>query len=227
MTPCNRFETEGLLRLEQDLPLDEHYTTCPDCAAALQAYERLRTGIAGLGADDEPPPGWQARVWKRIEERQERRKRHGWWLRLALPAAVGAVAASLLAIFLLRPVPPAAPPSLLAEIEAGATVRRGTEAQPGDLLRLTATTGEAPYAELRVYRNDAEMVLRCSTVAPCARQGTSLTATLALDGVGRYTPLLLHSGKPLPAGGGDLDTDTREALAAGADIELGSDVDVR
>lgn len=226
MTPCNRFETEGLLRLEQGLPPDEHSKTCPDCTAALQTYERLRADIAGLGADDEPPPGWQARVWSRIEERQERRWRHGWWLRLALPTAVGAVAATLLAVFLLRPIPPA-PPSLLAQIEAGETVRRGTEAQPGDLLRLTATTGETPYAELRVYRNDAELVLRCSTEAPCTRQGTSLTATLRLDGVGRYTPLLLHSAKPLPAGGGDLDTDTREALAAGADVELGGDVDVR
>ncbi|HSF43423.1 MAG TPA: hypothetical protein VLT87_26730 [Thermoanaerobaculia bacterium] len=223
MTRCDRFETEGVLRLEQGLPLDEHYDTCPDCAAAREAHEHLRAGIAGLGADDEPPPGWQARVWERIEERKERRKRHGGWFLWMVPAAV---AASLAAFLLLRPTPPP-PPSLLARIEAGDTVRRGEEAQPGDLLRLTATTGEAPYAELRVYRNDAEMVLRCSTAAPCTRQGVHLTATLGLDGVGRYTPLLLYSEKPLPEGGGDLDTDTREALNAGAEVELGADVDVR
>lgn len=225
MTRCDRFETEGLLRLEQGLPLDDHYKDCPDCAAALEAHERLRAGLARLGAEDEPPPGWQARVWERIEERQERRKRHRGWLLWMVPAAVGA-AAALIALLLLRPSPPP-PPSLLARIEAGDTVRRGAEAQPGDLLRLTATTGEAPHAELRVYRNDAEMVLRCSAEPPCTRQGPHLTATLRLDGVGRYTPLLLHSEKPLPAGGGDLDADTREALAAGADVELGADIDVR
>ena len=226
MNRCDRFETEGALRLEQGLPLDDHYETCPDCVAAREAHERLRAGIAGLGADDEPPPGWQARVWERIEERRKQRKRHRGWLLWMIPAVAGAAAAVLVVLFLLRPSP-AAPPSLVAQVEAGDTVRRGEEAQPGDLLRLTATTGEAPYAELRVYRNDAEMVLRCSTEAPCTRHGTSLTATLVLDGVGRYTPLLLHSEKPLPEGGGDLDTDTREALDAGAEIELGTDVDVR
>ena len=225
MTRCNRFETEGALRLEQGLPLDEHYDTCPDCIAAREAHERLRAGIASLGADDEPPPGWQARVWEKIEERKERRKRHRNWLLWMVPAVAGA-AAVLIVLFLLRPTP-APPPSLVAQVESGDTVRRGEEVQPGDLLRLTATTGEAPYAELRVYRNDVERVLRCSTVAPCTRQGSSLTATLELDGVGRYTPLLLYSEKPLPAGDGDLETDTREALAAGAEIELGADVDVR
>lgn len=225
MTRCDRFETEGALRLEQGLPLDDHYETCPDCTAAREAHERLRAGIAALGAEHEPPPGWQARVWERIEERKERRRRHRPWLLWMVPAVAGA-AAVLIVLFLLRPSPEA-PPSLVAQIESGDTVRRGEEAQPGDLLRLSAATGDAPYAELRVYRNDAEMVLRCSTESPCTRQGSSLTATLALEGVGRYTPLLLHSEKPLPEGGGDLDTDTREALDAGAEIELGADVDVR
>lgn len=225
MTRCDRFETEGVLRLEQGLPLPEHYETCPDCIAAREAHERLRAGLAALGADDEPPPGWQARVWEKIEERKEQRKRHRGWLLWMVPALAGA-AAVLIVLFLLRPTPPAAP-SLVARVESGDTVRRGEEAQPGDLLRLTATTGEAPYAELRVYRNDAEMVLRCSTESPCTRQGQDLTATLVLDGIGRYTPLLLCSKKPLPPGGGDLDTDTREALDAGAEIELGADVDVR
>jgi hypothetical protein len=210
---CDRFEAEAVLLLERGLPLDEHFSTCPDCLAARRAHERLRAGIAELGAEDEPPAGWQARVWERIEQRRERRRswRQWWWV---VPAGV---AASLAALLLVRPPGPQ-PPSLRAEIQAGATVRRGAEAQPGDLLRLQAATGGARHAEIRVYRNDRELVLRCPAKHPCA---------LLLDAVGRYQPLLLLSRKPLPIPASDLETDTRAALAAGADIRLAPEIIVR
>lgn len=31
---CQRFEQEGLLRVERGLPLDAHFDTCPACRAA-------------------------------------------------------------------------------------------------------------------------------------------------------------------------------------------------
>jgi hypothetical protein len=223
MSRCDRFETEGLLLLARELPLDEHFAACPDCLAARAAHERLRARIAALGEEDEPPVGWQARVRERIDQRRERRRRGWqWWL---VPAAVG-VAASLAALLLIRPPGPQ-PPSLRVEIQAGATVRRGGEAQPGDLLRLTAATGGARHAELRVYRNDTELVLRCSTGRPCSRRGEELRAAVPLDVIGRYQPILILSKNPLPSPESDLEKDTSAALATGADVRLGSEIVVR
>jgi hypothetical protein len=223
---CDRFETEGLLRLEQGLPLDEHFATCPDCRAARALHEGLAAEIAALGAGDEPPLGWQARVWHRLDQRRERRRlRWTGWRGWIVPIGVG-VAASLAGFFLIRPPGPQ-PASLRAEVQAGTTVRRGGEAQPGDLLRLTAATGGSRHAELRVYRNDTELVLRCSTDRPCSRHGDEVRAAVLLDAVGRYQPLLMRAEKPLPPPVSDLEKDTSAALAAGADVRLGSEIIVR
>ena len=226
MSPCDRFEAEGLLLLEQGLPLDEHFATCPDCLAARAAHERLSAEIASLGFEDEPPVGWQARVWERLDQRRERRR--PWWTgwRGWMVPAGAVVAASLAALLLIR-TPQPRPPSLSAEVQAGATVRRGGEAQPGDLLRLTATTGGARHVELRVYRNDTELVLRCSTERPCSRRGDEVRATVLLDAVGRYQPLLIRAEKNLPSSVSGLEKDTSAALAAGADVRLGSEIAVR
>ncbi len=224
MSRCDRFETEGLLLLEQGLPLDEHFAACPDCLAARVLHERLGAEIAALGAGDEPPVGWQSRVWQRLDQRRERRRpRWTGWRGWIVPIGV---AASLAGFFLLRPPGPQ-PASLRAEIEAGATVRRGGEAQAGDLLRLTAAAGGSRHAELRVYRNDTELVLRCSTDRPCSRQGDEVRAAVLLDAVGRYQPLLMRGESPLPPPESDLEKDTSAALAAGADVKLGSEIVVR
>ncbi|HET9226999.1 MAG TPA: hypothetical protein VFR31_10050 [Thermoanaerobaculia bacterium] len=208
MTGCDRFEKEGLLALEQGQPLDEHFATCPDCLAAREAYERLEEQISRVGEEDEPAPDWQARVWERIEQRQKRTWSF-WWL---APIAVAAMA-----LFLVW-LPGRSAPGLQVEIEHGASVRRGIEARPGDVLRLSATTGGARHAEVRVYRNDTELVLRCEADSSCS---------VALDGMGKYQPLLLHSENPIPAPTSDLERDTAAALDAGAEIEMGEEIDVR
>jgi hypothetical protein len=209
---CERFENEGLLLLEQGQPLDDHFSSCPDCLKARAAYDRLREQLTNLGEEDEPAADWQARVWERIEQRK-RRRWSPWWI---APVAVAA-AAAMAALFLIW-IPGQRPASLQIAIEAGATVRRGAEAHPGDLLRLAATTGGARHSELRVYRNDTELILSCSTESPCS---------VVLDGVGRYQPLLLLSESPLPSPTSDLEIDTGAALDAGAEIEMGPEVVVR
>lgn len=222
MSRCDRFETEAVLLLERGLPLDEHFSSCPDCLAAQAFYDRLRQRLAAVGEEDQPPVGWQAGVWERIEQQRGRRRWRPWWG--LVPAAL---AASLAAVLLVR-TPEPAPVFLKAEIEAGPSVQRGDEAKPGDSLRLTASTGGARHAELRVYRNDAELVLSCSTESPCSRKGEDLQATVVLDGIGRYQPLLLFSKSPLPkASTQGLDADTEAVLAAGAEIELGKEIVVR
>ncbi|MFL6198642.1 MAG: anti-sigma factor family protein [Thermoanaerobaculia bacterium] len=222
-TGCERFENEALLLLEQGQPLDEHFSSCPDCMEARAAYDRLRERISSLGKEDEPAPGWQARVWEKIEQRKERRRRWSpWWI-----APVGITALAAMAALFLLWLPGRTPAGLRIEIEAGTTVRRGAEAHPGDLLRLAATTGGARHSELRVYRNDTELVLRCSAEPPCSLRRGKLTASVVLDGVGRYQPLLLLSKDPLPDVASDLDADTDAALTAGAEVELGPRVVVR
>ncbi len=227
MSRCDRFETEAVLLLERGLPLGEHFSACPDCLATQSFYGRLRQRLAAVGEEDQPPVGWQAGVWERIEQRQGRRRWRPWWG--LVPAVLGAsLAASLAAVLLVRTPEPAAPVFLSAQIEAGPSVQRGEEAKPGDSLRLKASTGGALHAELRVYRNDAELVLRCSTESPCSRKEDDLQATVVLDGIGRYQPLLLFSKSPLPkASTHGLDADTEAALAAGAEIELGKEIVVR
>ena len=210
MTGCDRFEKEGLLLLEQGQPLDDHFSTCPDCLAARAAYERLREQLSHLGEEDEPAPEWQARVWERIEQRKKRAWSF-WWL---APVTVAAMA-----LFLVW-LPGRSTPGLQIEIERGASVRRsigGIEAQPGDLLKLSAATGGARHAEVRVYRNDTELILRC--LEP--------RCSVALDAIGRYQPLLLHSEKPIPPPASDLESDTAAALDAGAEIEMGEEIAVR
>lgn len=223
MSRCDRFETEAVLLLERGLSLDEHFSACPDCLAARASYDRLLKGLAAVGEGDQPPVNWQAWVWERIEQRRGRRRWWAWWG--LVPAAM---AAASLAAFLLVRTPEPAPVFLKAEVEAGPSVQRGEEAKPGDLLRLTASTGGARHAELRVYRNDAELILHCSTEPPCILHRGELRATLVLDGIGRYQPLLLFSKNPLPeTSAGSLDADTDTALAAGAEIEMGQEIGVR
>jgi hypothetical protein len=222
--PCERFESEALLLLEQGQPLDEHFSSCPDCLEARAAYDRLREQLSNPGEEDETAADWQARVWERIEQRKKRR----WWQSWIAPVAVAAAAATaaIAALFLIW-VPGQKPAGLQIEIEAGTTIRRGAEAHPGDLLRLAATTGGARHSELRVYRNEAELILRCSTESPCSLRRGELRASVILDGVGRYQPLLLLSENPLPAPTSDLETDTGAALDAGAEVEPGQEVVVR
>jgi hypothetical protein len=42
-----------------------------------------------------------------------------------------------------------------------------------------------------------------------------------------YQPLLMRADKPLPSPVSDLEKDTSAALAAGADVKLGSEIVVR
>jgi len=225
MSACRRFEEEGLLRLEQGLPLGEHFATCADCLAERAFYERLRGDIAAAGEGIEPPPGWEAELWAAVAQRKASRRRPwSWWL--LVPAA----AAVLVAVLLLRPsAPPPARLALAVEVETGTgTVRRGAEAHPGDRLRLRASIGEAGHAELRVYRNNRALVLRCSTEPPCRRGQGTLEAELPLPAIGSYQSLLLTSERALPGeAGAGLDPDVAAALETGARATLGTEVEAR
>ncbi|MBN2370248.1 MAG: hypothetical protein JXO72_07160 [Vicinamibacteria bacterium] len=223
MTRCERFEQEGLLLLEQGRRLGEHFEICADCRTARIEYEKLQARIGALGRDEAPPAGWEARVRAALE----RRKAREWWPQPRFVLAAAAVALVSAAIFFAPRLEPP-PPSLAVETQAGhGQTRRGAEVHPDDFLTLTARTGGARHAELRVYLNDAEVVLRCSTEPPCARDGDRLEATLRLHAMGLYQPVLLLSdaAPPIPESG--LDADLHDAVNAGARLVMGDEVDVR
>ena len=219
---CDRFETEGLLRLERGEPLGEHFAACPDCRDARAAYERLRQDLAGIGADGEPPADWEARVWARIEERKRRPR----WIWFLAPVGAAALAATL---FFAVPRTPTVP-SLVQEVAAGGPVRRAAGAKPGDRLDLRAGTAGSPHAELRIYRNGRDLVLRCLGDAggpSCRRDGDELRASFTLPSVGDYRALLVLDDEPLPPPGKGLDSDAGAAFDRGAQVLFGDEISVR
>ena len=196
VTRCDRFESEGLALLEQGESLDEHFADCPDCRAARTAYQVLREQIAEAGAADEPPAGWETRVWESIEGRR-RRPLWGWLL-----APLGA--AALAAAFFVAMPRTSAVPSLVQEIAPGEAIHRSASAHPGDHLNLRAGTAGSLHAELRIYRNGRELVLRCPSDSgdpSCRRDGDELRASLTLPSAGDYQAVLVLDDEPLPPPG--------------------------
>ncbi|MEM7353995.1 MAG: hypothetical protein AAF657_24550 [Acidobacteriota bacterium] len=234
MSACRRFEQEGLLQLELGEEVDEHFATCPDCRAQKAAYADLTRRLEALGAEDAPPAGWQDEVRRRIARapaaEAKPRSRYRW-----AGAALAAAAVVALAI-LIPPVGGPADLTLRSTVERGDATFRGAEAaQPGDSLRLAATSDPTQYLELRVYRNERQLVARCvaapraspSGQAPCRQQDDTASLELLLDAVGRYQPVLLAAAEPLPTPIGDLDADCGAVLTAGGKIELGDEIIVR
>ena len=121
MSGCSRFETEGVVALEQGQPLDEHFHTCADCQTALAAYERLRRELSSLDPH-EPRAGWEGRVRARID--RPARARTQW-----RPLAVAGLAAAAVIVLFVRPAgPPSALPGLVLQVEEGSGRRGAPEA---------------------------------------------------------------------------------------------------
>lgn len=217
---CDRFETEGLLQLERGEPLDAHFATCPDCREEHAVYERLRQSLAALGADEEPSPDWQARVRQRVEQRRRRRLAWGWVL-----APLGATALAATLFFALPRTPSS--PALAQEVIESGSVRRAAGARPGDRLVLRAETAGSPHAELRIYRNGSELILRCPGDPSCRRDGDELSASLTFPSVGDYQAVLVLDDEPLPPPGKGLDPDAGAAFAQDAQVLLGDGISVR
>lgn len=216
---CQRFEAEGLLRQEQGLPLDQHFDTCPDCSRARAQHAQMREGLAALGQSFAGRTDWEARVWAGVARRKSEKPRWLWWL--ALPAAAAAIA-----LLLMRPSgqPDLTGPMLAYAIvpaTAGAPMR-GDHAKPGDTLEVRIHTGGAAHAELRVYRDDTALIVRCSTEPPCSRSGDELTARIVLAERGRYQIAFVHGAQPIPAPAPQLDQDLAQARTAGANVDLRS-----
>jgi hypothetical protein len=233
--PCDRFEREGLLRLEQGLPLDPHFDTCERCLAARAEYEWLQGGMRDLdrtqtGRTQTGRTDWQARAWAGIARAEERRAPWRRWRTWLLAAPLAAAAAAVLVLVLSGRGTEHEGPLLAYAVRApapGAEPMRGGHARPGDVLDVQASTGGAVHAELRVYRDGGRddggagqaLLVRCTDQAPCSRRGDDIAASVRLDQRGHYWLVFLHGPQPLPAPGASLDDDLARARAAGAAIE--------
>jgi len=228
MSTCQRFEQEGLLQLQQGVPLDPHFSTCAECVQARSFYEQLQGEIAGLGPLT-APSGWQRDVWTRIASSTPTRQPRRRWLYVAAAAlAATVVAFMMLPSGLQRP----AEPTLHVEArdpDGGARrgiVTPGATLVVGSRLAVRATIGRAPYAELRLYRNDDQLMLQ--VFPPNQSESSSeFGATVLLDAVGRYRAVLFVSNHPIPSSSGAPDADYAAADKAGARAIISSDVSVR
>jgi hypothetical protein len=217
--PCDRFEREALLELERGHALDPHFASCPDCLAAAGRHRALAEGLRTLAEGEEPPEGWRERVWEQAAARRTVGPR--WWKSALVPAALAAAAA----LVLLLPRPAARPVSLDVDVLSGTGApRRAASAAAGDRLSLHIPVGGRSHAELRLYRNDTDLVLRCSDQPPCRRDRSSLSAEVRLETMGRYQAVVVVSTHPAPPAGNGLDRDSAAALESGAAVFFGREV---
>ncbi|TMQ08936.1 MAG: hypothetical protein E6J90_39005 [Deltaproteobacteria bacterium] len=167
---------------------------------------RLEHALEQLGAEHEPPRGWEARVLAAVEPKPRRR---WWWL--AVPALAVVLAVVLLPA-LLSPRPGAL--ALTIERIPGPTRARG-DTQVGDRIHATARGG-AGHRAIWVYRGETDLVAVCPGGTGCSASGGALALDFALDRIGSYHVIALAGAAELPVPHGAYDEDLAAAMAAGA-----------
>ena len=181
--------------------------------------ERIEAALAQLGAEHEPPVGWEARVLAAIRTEQPRRS---WW-RIAVPALTLATAAGI-AVFILWPRPLVL--DVLAETPRVHGATRGLERMRGegaeeravhDVVHV-AVSGGAGRRAIRVYRNETEIVMSCPADPACRVSRDGIAVDVALDKVGDYMIVAIASKDALPDMPGTYDADTAAAIKAKATL---------
>ena len=176
---------------------------------------RIEGEIAKLGAEHEPPAGWQARV---LAATAPRRRARWWWF--ALPAV--AIATIVLLVSLRGKEPDQL--AVAIEIDSNGSVMRGTSAKVGDVVTVTARGGK--HRNIWIYREDNELVIACPGSTDCRLARGEMTARAKLLVPGRYTVVAIASDTFLAKPTGSLDADVAAAHAAKA-ISKMSTVEVR
>lgn len=120
----------GELPAGESVRVEGHLAACPACQESLQRLQQVLALIDAVPVEA-PPPGFEADVWARLQDRLE--PPAPWWRRLAVGgparwAAGGAIAAIAIGAFLAgwmaRPVPPQTPATAaVVATEPGEPVR--------------------------------------------------------------------------------------------------------
>lgn len=214
--PCGRDDHDLLSRMESGLAPDAHEQSCPSCIDARRRYERLGEALRELPALP-APDGWEQRVLASLPSKGRVRASNTRWLPWAGGLAVAAAAALILWQGR-RPAPH--PLSVRQEVVADASGRRADSAAVGDTIRISASGGDGPMRELRLYRDTKEVVARCPGDSGCREAGGAIELTIELGAPGSYRSLVIVGSARAPEPTGSLDDDARAAVAAGASVEI-------
>ena len=174
-------------------------------------HERIEAALARLGAEHEPPAGWEARVLAAVRAEPPRRP---WW-RIAVPALALATAAAI-AVFLWFPRPRPLELAVVARTP-GPVLMLGEgveERAVGDVAHVTASGG-AGWRAIRVYRNETELVMTCPGNQACRTSRDGIALDVPLDKVGDYMIVAIASKDALVMPG-TYDADTAAAIQAKA-----------
>lgn len=183
--------------------------------------DRIVAALEKLGAEHEPPPGWEARVLAAVAPRRP------WW-RIAMPAlSLAAAAALAILVWWRRPAPaPPVPLALVVQGERGAKVRgpmrsdsteeERMERMVGDVVHIRTSGGSGQRA-LRIYRNERDLVVRCPGAAGCRVSDGGITFDFKLDRAGEYMILAVASHGAMPELPGTYDEDTAAAIQDSAE----------
>ncbi|HTE52259.1 MAG TPA: hypothetical protein VK698_15510 [Kofleriaceae bacterium] len=232
---CNRLEREDMLAYLGE-EMDPHVDACADCRARRAEYVKI---AAALAAESERPlpADWMKQTEARLRARWvtppsspavpvvsvvpvPRRRR------VAMCAGIAAATAVAAAAILIARPGAADPPTLAMRVRQGRDHYRGS-GQKGDVLEITATSGDADRFELRIYRDD-DLVLRCpGGPAPACRPGDDgVRVAHVFASPGRYDVIWLTADSEIAAPVGGRDADVRAALEGGAHLETGESTDV-
>ena len=220
---CDRLQRERLGAVEDGAPPDEHEQTCADCAEARRKYLKVGELTAGAHEGRELPAAWFDATLAMIEARPQHRRRR----RLAIGAAGLLAAAAALAVLLWpRHHAVDTAPVLAVRIDRGGAPLRGSAPHPGDLLVLRAQGGGRRHIELRVYRSERELVLRCAEGLACSPSGDRVNTSIELSQAGRYRAILLATDRELPSADTTLDQAAAQVSNQGGVATLSEAIDV-
>lgn len=172
-----------------------------------RSTERIEAALARLGAEHEPPVGWEARVLASVGASRRR-----WWV-YAAPGLALAAAAAVALVVVLQPTP-----ELALNVKVQHTAKyRGDEASAGDIAHIVVSGGKGTRA-IWVYHEEVQLVLRCPDDPRCRVSDASTEADVTLSSAGAYTIVALTGSSKLPALTGTYDADTAAAKDAGLDV---------
>jgi len=168
-----------------------------------RANERIEAALAQLGAEHEPPAGWEARVLAATQAPSHRPWWRSWWT-VAVPGLVLAAAAVLVVP---RMVAAPAPLALAVEFTNDAVHRGGDTpgiATLGDIAHIVVTGGGEPRA-LWIYHGET-LLLQCPGAPECRITAHAIAVDVAVKRVGDYRFIALpQAAVPAPTGSYDAD----------------------
>lgn len=170
-----------------------------------EPIDRIEAALTRLGAEHEPPVGWQARV---LAATAPRKRKPWWWF--AVPVAALAVVAPIVVLS----QPKHQNLQLAVTVEKPSAVARGASANVGDIVHAIATGGRHHRA-VWVYRNE-HLLVACPGAAQCRSSGEVTMVDVGLTVMGSYTIVALTSNSPVPPPTGAFDLDLANAQKAGA-----------